>query len=388
MRKKHKMMDLRSLWEKAGKAQRTAGPTPAPEPEPRAAPPAAAPPEPPPALLQRLRFVLRRGLGFRLHDAIEDALREGDFRELLKWVTDSNAVLQNAPDDPRMACRKMVAGLVNACARETTCHIRQELGDDNFVILACVFGDACGKEHLAVCLRYVDVKGRVMERFLGVVPVENLDASTVKAAIGSLLKDHSLSWSRVRGQGYDGLGSMRTHMKSLKKLIMDEYPSAHYAHCFVQELHPALVCALKEHDACHDFFEQLEFLVSVLKISCRKPQMLGVAKAQEALEGLDHEKTFRSWCDARCGFHYKTILQIIVLYPTFRSVLSMVGEDSTQGIEAVHAQKILVCFKSFEFVFMTEFLLKVLGITFTVSNCLLRRDEFVINGTSTWQWDP
>ena len=42
-----------------------------------------------------------------------------------------------------------------------------------------------------------DKKGRVVERFLGVVHVENPEAATIKAAIESLLRDHSLSWSRV-----------------------------------------------------------------------------------------------------------------------------------------------------------------------------------------------
>jgi hypothetical protein len=176
----------------------------------------------------------------------------------------------------------------------------------------------------------------VVERFVGIVSVKNPDASTIQAAIESLLRDHSLSWSGVRRQGYDGVGNMRAHVKGVKKLITDESPSAHYVHCFDQELHLALVTVLKDSNACADFFEQLGFLVSVLEISCRKAQMLQIVEAQQVLEGLNKENAFTS-CDPRLGFHYKTIVQICVLYPTIRSVLIMVREDKTQGVEAVNA---------------------------------------------------
>jgi hypothetical protein len=58
------------------------------------------------------------------------------------------------------------------------------------------------KEQLALCLRYV-------ERFLGVVHVENTTSIPLKSAIESLLMEHSLSLSKVRGQGYDGASNMK-----------------------------------------------------------------------------------------------------------------------------------------------------------------------------------
>ena len=210
-----------------------------------------------------------------------------------------------------------------------------------------------------------DKKGRVVERFLGVVHVENPEAATIKAAIESLLRDHSLSWSWVRGQGYDGAGNIRAPVKGLKKIIMDEFPSAHYVHCFAQELHLVLVPALKENGACADFIEQLGFLVSLLEISCRKAQMLQVPEAQQVLEGLNHEKCFSKWDDPGRGFHYKTCLQIYILYPTIRSVLIMIGGDRTHGAEAVNARKMLK---------------NVLGCTYTLNRCLQMRDSFMVNG--------
>ena len=180
--------------------------------------------------------------------------------------------------------------------------------------------------------------------------------------------------------GYDGVGNIRDHVKGLKKLITDESPSAHYVHCFAQELQLALVTVLKKIDACADFFEQIEFLLSVLETSCRKAQMLQVTEAQQVLEGLDPKKSFSRKDDAGYGFHFNTIIQIYVLYPTIRSVLIMVGEDCTEGMEAVKARKILAYFESFEFVFMTRLLFNVLGYTYDLSRCFrIFRDDFIAN---------
>jgi hypothetical protein len=72
----------------------------------------------------------------------------------------------------------------------------------------------------------------------------------LKNAIQSLLMDHSLSLSMVRGQGYDGDSNMKGHANGLKKLIMDECPSTYYVHCFAHQLQLTLVAVAKENLDC------------------------------------------------------------------------------------------------------------------------------------------
>ena len=67
-------MDLKSLWERSGKAHKTAS---------------TSVPKPPLILIQSLRFILRQGLAFRGHDEIKDSLNQGNFHELLKWLADN-----------------------------------------------------------------------------------------------------------------------------------------------------------------------------------------------------------------------------------------------------------------------------------------------------------
>ena len=63
--------------------------------------------------------------------------------------------------------------IIECCAMETTRKIIEDLGDDNYAILADESSDVSHKEQLSLCLRYVDKLGRVCERFLGVVHASN-----------------------------------------------------------------------------------------------------------------------------------------------------------------------------------------------------------------------
>jgi hypothetical protein len=61
----------------------------------------------------------------------------------------------------------------------------------------------------------------------------------------------------IRGQGYDGASNMKGHANGLKKLIMDECPSAYYVHCFAHQLQLTLVAVAKDNPDCDWFFISL-----------------------------------------------------------------------------------------------------------------------------------
>ena len=61
---------------------------------------------------------------------------------------------------------------------------------------------------MAVVLHYVDKKGIVTERFLGIVHVVDSSALSLKATIEFLFSKYALSLSRLRGQGYDRANNM------------------------------------------------------------------------------------------------------------------------------------------------------------------------------------
>ncbi|XP_068321731.1 uncharacterized protein [Pyrus communis] len=74
--------------------------------------------------------------------------------------------------------------------------------------------DISTKEQMTVILHYVDNKGPVIERFMGVQHVTETTLSKLKESIDEFLKLHDLSYSNLQGQGYDGVSNMRAKKNS------------------------------------------------------------------------------------------------------------------------------------------------------------------------------
>jgi hypothetical protein len=183
---------------------------------------------------------------------------------------------------------------------------------------------------------------------------------------------------------------MKGHVNGLKKLIMDECPSAYYVHCFAHQLQLSLVAVAKENPDCVWFFEQVRFLLNLIGNSCKKAQMLREAQAQRILEalelddietgkGLNQEMGLGRPGDTRWGSHYKTVMHLLSLYPAIRKVLVKVGDDRSQGVECAHAQTMITIFRSYEFVFMAHLMQTVLGFTADLNYALQKKDQDIVN---------
>ncbi|XP_042051664.1 zinc finger MYM-type protein 1-like [Salvia splendens] len=166
--------------------------------------------------------------------------------------------------------------------------IVDDLGDDYFAILADESSDVSQKEQLALCLRYVEKKrGKVVERFIGLVHVGDTTSLSLRSAIMTLLVEHSLSSSKIRGQGYDGASNMKGEIHGLKTLIMKDTPSAYYVHCFAHQLQLTLVAISKKNDDCSWLFETVSILLNVIGVSCKRNELLHEVQAQKVAQALE-----------------------------------------------------------------------------------------------------
>ncbi|XP_047978826.1 zinc finger MYM-type protein 1-like [Salvia hispanica] len=188
-----------------------------------------------------------------------------------------------------------------------------DLGEDYFAILADESSDVSQKEQLALCLRYVDKKsGRVVERFIGLMHVADTTALSLRSAILALLAEHSLSPSKIRGQGYDGASNMKGEIHGLKTLIMEDTPSAYYIHCFAHQLQLTLVAISKRNDECIWLFDAIANLLNVIGVSW-----------------LNQELGLKRPGDTRWSSHYKTLLNVMDLFSAIVNVLVIIGKNGS-----------------------------------------------------------
>ncbi|XP_062209975.1 uncharacterized protein LOC133911654 [Phragmites australis] len=153
------------------------------------------------------KFLLLQALAFRGHDESSSSKNKGNFLEMLKWYKEKDEkaakLLDNAPGNNLMTSPKIQKQLCKACAQMTTKAIIDDIGGRQFAMLVDEARDASIKEQMAVVLRYVNNKGQVIERFLG-----------------------------------------------LQRRILDENPYAFYIHCCAHQLQLVVVSVAK----CYSLF--------------------------------------------------------------------------------------------------------------------------------------
>ncbi|XP_015159887.1 zinc finger MYM-type protein 1-like [Solanum tuberosum] len=167
------------------------------------------------------RLLLQYGLPFRGHDESESSINQGFFLGFLRWHGDKHldvgkVILENAPQNDTLTCPMIQKDIDNACAKKTLKAIIGDLNRDYFGILVDESKDISHKEQMALVLRFVNKNGEVVERFIDLVHVSDTSACSLKKAIYSLLSVHSLSPSKIRGQGYDGASNMKGDINGLK----------------------------------------------------------------------------------------------------------------------------------------------------------------------------
>ncbi|KAJ9552299.1 hypothetical protein OSB04_016344 [Centaurea solstitialis] len=138
-----------------------------------------------------VRFLLRRGLAFRGHDEGETSKNRGNFIELLQFLADHNKSIEvvtfkNALENLKLTSPDIQKDIVNAAATEITKLIVSDLGDDFFLVLVDESRDVSIKEQMNVVVRYVDTKGHIIERFLGVEHVPNTTSISLKTTLDDL----------------------------------------------------------------------------------------------------------------------------------------------------------------------------------------------------------
>ncbi|XP_009771999.1 uncharacterized protein LOC107767947 [Nicotiana tabacum] len=218
---------------------------------------------------------------------------------------------------------------------ETIKCIIEDLNGDYFSIVVDESRDVSCKEQMAIVLCYVDRRGSVMERFIGIVHVRDTAASSLKNEITGLLARHSLSPFHIRGQCYDGASNMQGYINGLKILMQRESKGAYSIHYFVHQLQLTLVAISRR---CDEVQELLLLVFDILNMvgaffkrrdELRESQVeeIGETLRKSELETgrvLTQELGLARAGDTRWGSHYKSFNNFILMFGRIMDVLDAI----------------------------------------------------------------
>ncbi|KAJ1293014.1 hypothetical protein BS78_01G035500 [Paspalum vaginatum] len=270
-----------------------------------------------------------------------------------------------------------------SCAKEISKLIKEEIGDNLFSVLIDESRDISIAE-------FVNKKGMVVERFLGLKHVEDTTSNALKKSLLEMLAKYELSVARLRGQGYDGASNMRGEFNGLQKQIRDENPNAFYVHCFAHQLQLVIVSVTSSCSSFDDFFNYVSLIVTSASSSCKRKDKLITKHRESILEKLEkgeifsgkgkHQRTnlVRAG-DTRWGSHLTTLARIELMWDSVVKVLSMIHEDERNTSRAGGLVRKM---ESFSFVLNMKLMLKVLRITSELSQLLQRKDQNIVQAMS------
>ncbi|XP_052622278.1 uncharacterized protein LOC111898095 [Lactuca sativa] len=343
------------------------------------------------------KFLLKNGLPFRGHDESSDSLNRGIFLELLSFLRDHNegirnVTLENAPQNNQVTCPRTQKKIFERFSTEIVLDICKEIGKDVFSLLVDEFSDVSKKEQMDIVLRYVENRGVVKERFIGVVHVKDTSSMTLKAAIDYAFTHKNLSMSQVIGQGYDGESNMQGAF-GLKALILQYNHSTHYVHCFAHQLQLVIVGVAKKHDGVANFFEKLSLVLNVVGGSCKRKDMLLENQGErvqmsigngelETGRGLNQESSLIRAGDIIWGSHFKTITSLMNLFAEVRHVLTYVKEKGSSLSNQNQAFGILKYFKTLDFMFYLHLMYEILHLMNVFSKNLQKKDQDILEAAS------
>ncbi|KAG5616245.1 hypothetical protein H5410_016069 [Solanum commersonii] len=196
---------------------------------------------------------------------------------------------------------------MTVCKIETIKAIIEDINSDYLALLVDESRDVPRKVKMAICLRYVDKRGFVMEAFIGLVHIKDTSVLSQKEAIVDVLPHHCLTLSNVRGQCYDGARNMQGELSGLKMLIRQESRSAHSVHYFPHQFRLTLVAVSKK-------YVQVESQKMYLRMAVDMGEL-------ETGRGLNQELGLVKAGDTRWGSHYKSFGNFISSFDSIVDVL-------------------------------------------------------------------
>jgi hypothetical protein len=181
---------------------------------------------------------------------------------------------------------------------------------------------------------------------------------------------------------------MRGEFHGLQRRVIDVNPYAFYIHCFAHQLQLVVVSVAKCCSSVTDFFNYTTLIVNTVNSSCKRHDQLAQEHHDNLVHSLETGEIFSGRGknqatnlarpgDTRWGSHHKTLCRLQFMWKAVLEVLENICEDGP-STQRTCAAGLLKQMESFEFVFIMHLVIKLLGKTNDLSQCLQKKDQNIV----------
>ena len=129
-----------------------------------------------------------------------------------------------------------------------------------------------------MCVRWIDDSLNPDEDFLGFYELPNIASDTIASTVKDSLTRFNIPLSDLRGQTYDGAGSMLGKRSSVAAQMKRVQPKAIETHCHGHSLNLSVKDILKSNRLINDLLEIIVEITKLIKFSPKREQLLGAVK--------------------------------------------------------------------------------------------------------------
>lgn len=325
-------------------------------------------------ILKTIRFLARQGLPFRGGDDEANC----NFVQALKAIDPSGEIDQwfmrkadkyTCPDIQNEILKLMALKIL----RNVTSRI---LKNDYFTIMCDECSDISNKEQLVVCFRSVDESLNVHENFVGLYVIPNISSQVILSVISDTLTRLNLSFSRCRGQCYDGASNMSGCKAGVAKLITDIESRAIFTHCYGHALNLAVGDTIKGIKVLRDVLDITYEISGLIKLSPKLDARFNTLKKELAPDCPG----FRVLCPTRWTVRANSLKSVLDNYSVLNALWDECLEERLQADIRARILGVQAQMKSFDYFFGTSLAYLVLRHSDNLSSTLQDKDMSAVGG--------
>ena len=212
--------------------------------------------------------------------------------------------------------------------------------------------DVSNQEQLAITIRYVDIKDKIQEDFIGFVNVsDGTDGENISKKILSHLQSRHLNLNKMRAQCYDGAANMSGKTKGVANRIKEQYPKALSLWCAAHQLNRCVVqaCTIQE---VRNMMTTADQVVKFFEFSPKKQNIL-VEKVNKILKEGTRRTKLKELCRTRWVERHDAFEVLIDLYePIVETLEHFATLPNTRTPGMADANSLLHAVTRFDFIIL------------------------------------